>query len=105
MLLGSRLTGALHSSTRTRAVTLHPTSSSTSSSASASTSALALLRLELGAEFGELQAAVVDRLHEDEVLLVEQSIAVDFIRLEVLHADGSEGSELAALNEVKSSHI
>ena len=60
--------------------------------------------LELGAEFGELQAAVVDRLHEGEVLLVEQSIAVHFVRLVVLHADGSEGSELAAVYEIRVQH-
>ena len=95
---------ALNSSTRSRAVTL-PASIGTSPSPSASTPALVLpLRLELGLELGELRAAVVDRLYEGEVFLAEQSIAVLFIRLVVLHADGGEGSELAAMNDVRVQH-
>ena len=100
----SRLAGALNSNTRSRAVTL-PASIGTSASASASASASTLaLVLELGLELGEFGAAVVDRLHEGEVLLVEQSIAVLFVCLVFLHADGREGSELAAMNEIRVQH-
>ena len=103
LLLGSRLAGALSSSTRHRAVTL-PASIGTSTSASATTLALARLRLELGAQGRELASAVVDRLHEGEVLFVEQSITMGLCRLVVFHAHGSESRELAAMNHIGVQH-